>query len=579
MWPWGLLRRQVLGVNMIGRLRAVAVNGSTLLMLFLPSGLVLAQIAREETIDANEFAARCDSGGFTLSDNLRVRGGIASLGECSVTVGSFHLVIQDAQFSVSGPLNVAAQPDGELHVQNSQFVQSAEVKAPLNVIFRPHRSRLENTVLDFVGLVTVGSGAADNGENIVHNCRLRSREAKIHIGSSGRGEEGHTEVKGSELWAAVEISIDASPQVPHGRGDVLVEGNTIVSQGTIIIDTGEDGRTRVRRNGDGEGGGIYSTGTTMIFSGAGGETQVNGNRLLANQGLEIFSGERTTVRRNNFSDGGPVLIRGPRCHASHNIPEVVCEAQSIDAVEFAKRCAQAQGHLSIDADLVVEGGVAEIAECRVALAAVRLDFRGVEFAASGFFMIDGQPDGEIRVERSRLIQSPVVREPVNILLRAHHLGLRTTVLDFLGTVHLETGAADRGQLQVESSVLRSSTGDIHLGSSGRGLHGSTVVKDCELFAATDGISILASAIAPHGAGRIQVEESYLQSPGTIVIQTSEDGRTTVNENRIIAEEEATISSGGRTRVNRNNFVGSGDITINGPSCEARGNVPEVECSG
>jgi len=42
---------------MIGRLRAVAVNGSTLLMLFLPSGLVLAQIAREETIDANEFAA------------------------------------------------------------------------------------------------------------------------------------------------------------------------------------------------------------------------------------------------------------------------------------------------------------------------------------------------------------------------------------------------------------------------------------------------------------------------------------------------------------------------------------------
>ena len=65
----------------------------------------------------------------------------------------------------------------------------------------------------------------------------------------------------------------------------------------------------------------------------------------------------------------------------------------------------------------------------------------------------------------------------------------------------------------------------------------------------------------------------------MVIQTGEDARTTVIENRIIAEEEATISSGGRTRVNRNNFVGSGDITINGPSCEARGNVPEVECSG
>src|SRR5262249_54721432 len=159
-----------------------------------------------------------------------------------------------------------------------------------------------------------------------------------------------------------------------------------------------------------------------------------------------------------------------------------------------------QGHLSIDADLVIEGGVAEIAECRVTLAAVRLDFRGVEFAASGFFMIDGQPEGEIRVERSLLTQSPAVREPVNILLRAHHLCLRASILDFLGTVHLETGAADRGHLLVESSVLRSSTGDVHLGSSGRGQYGSTVVKDCELFAAVDGISILASALAPQGAG-------------------------------------------------------------------------------
>src|SRR5262249_48443978 len=238
---------------MTGRLREVVLGGSTLLMLFGAPDLVVAQIASEETIQADELAARCESGAFTLMDNLRVRGAAASLGECSVTVGSFRLVIEDAEFSVSGPLNIAAQPDGELRVANSQFVQSEEVKAALNVIFRPHRSRLENTVLDFVGLVTVGSGAADNGENIVQNCRLRSREAKIHVGSSGRGERGHTEVKGSELWAAVEISIDASPQVPHGRGDLLLEGNTIVSQGTIIIDTGEDGRTRVRRNGGGEG--------------------------------------------------------------------------------------------------------------------------------------------------------------------------------------------------------------------------------------------------------------------------------------------------------------------------------------
>jgi hypothetical protein len=117
-------------------------------------------------------------------------------------------------------------------------------------------------------------------------------------------------------------------------------------------------------------------------------------------------------------------------------------------------------------------------------------------------------------------------------------------------------------------------------------------------------------MAPHGAGLIHVEYSRLESPGTILIQTGEDGRTsvhrnrgvsergltgihagttlsilsgkagetTVNENRIIAEEEAAISSGGRTRVRENNFLGSGDITIDGPSCEARHNLPEVRCA-
>lgn len=285
-------------------------------------------------------------------------------------------------------------------------------------------------------------------------------------------------------------------------------------------------------------------------------------------------------------------------------------AESIDAEEFAKRCAQAQGHLAIDADLLVEGGSAEIAECRIQLGAARIDFRDVEFAAIGFLMIDGQADGEIRVERSLIIQSPSLTKPVNILLRAHHLRLDATTLDFVGTVHLETGAADRGQLHVESSLLRARAGDIHIGSSGRGRDGSSVMRHCELVAGFDGISILASAMAPRGAGRIRVEQSCLESPGPIVIQTGEEGRTrvhrnrcvsergltgihagttvnifsgkagetTVDENRIVAEEEAAMSSEGRTRVRENNFVGSGGITIEGPSCEARRNVPDVTCS-
>lgn len=295
-----------------------------LLMLFVAPALATTQSAPEETVDAVEFAARCDSGGFTLVDNLRVHGGTASLGECFVTVGNFQLTIEDAEFSVSGSFNIAAQHEGELRVERSQFVQSEEVTQPLHIIFRPHRVRLEDTVLDFVGIVTVGSGAADNGRNTVHNCRLRSREAFIHIGSSGRGVGGRTEVEDSELSAATEISIDASPLASHGRGELLVEGDTIVSQGTILIDTGEEGRTQVRRNRGAEGGGIYSAGTTMIFSGSGGETRVDENRLLANETLEIFSGDRTTVTRNNLSDSGTVIIRGPRCRTRDNTPDVHC---------------------------------------------------------------------------------------------------------------------------------------------------------------------------------------------------------------------------------------------------------------
>ncbi len=285
-------------------------------------------------------------------------------------------------------------------------------------------------------------------------------------------------------------------------------------------------------------------------------------------------------------------------------------AELINAEQFAERCSKAQGHLAIVTDLHVEGGATEIAECRVTLGAARLDIRDAEFAATGFFMIEGQPNGDLRVERSVLIQSAAVNEPVNVLLRAHQLRLHATTIDFLGTVHLETGAADRGELQVEGSLLRSLGGDIHIGSSGRGREGNTVVKHSELIASADGISILASAQAPHGAGRIHVEENSIVSAGTIAIQTGEDGRTkvsrnsrvseqgstgihagttlsivsgeagetTVDQNRIVADEDATILSGGRTRALQNDFVGIGDITIAGPRCVARRNLPEVACS-
>lgn len=116
------------------------------------------------------------------------------------------------------------------------------------------------------------------------------------------------------------------------------------------------------------------------------------------------------------------------------------------------------------------------------------------------------------------------------------------------------------------------------------------------------ISILASSLETGGRGEVTVEDSALDSSGTMTLQTGDEGRTEVRENsglhaagtitiisgragktvahdnRIVGEESSHILSSGRTSVQENDFTGSGSVSIEGPRCRARNNIPAVECT-
>jgi hypothetical protein len=276
-------------------------------------------------------------------------------------------------------------------------------------------------------------------------------------------------------------------------------------------------------------------------------------------------------------------------------------AESLSAEEFARRCADAGGNLTLDQNVRVDGGSAELDECQVTVGSFRLEINRARLSSTGFLRVFGESGGEIRVVHSALAQSEQAAGPMNILLRAHRVLIEATTLDFSGTVHLETGQDDRGEVHVVNSTLRSSAADIHIGSSGRGHEGRTRIEESRLSAEVD-ISILSSSLQTAGRGEVTVEDSALDSSGTMTLQTGDEGRTEARENssmhaagaltiisgsagktvardnRIVGEESAHILSGGRTNVQENDFTGSGGVSIEGPRCQARNNVPAVECT-
>ncbi len=295
--------------------------GIWLAMTSLATRTALAQ----ESITAEAFAARCaDAGGtLTLTENLQVVGGSAELGACHVDLGPFRLEMQQVCFSSIGSLFIdGGLGGGELRIEHSQFSQSEGAEQPVNIDLIAFRLRVRDTTLDFFGHVILRGGDLDRSDVLVEEGRFRTRSATVlHIGASGRtSHQGRITVRDSELISEGEISIQASFPPSRGQGRVLIEGSTLVARGTILLRTGEEGRTEIRGNRQG----IQSDGTVTITSETGGRVEVDENRILATDGTEIRSGGRTRVTENNFSAGGPVLIQGHHCRARDNIPDVRC---------------------------------------------------------------------------------------------------------------------------------------------------------------------------------------------------------------------------------------------------------------
>src|SRR5262249_34480515 len=93
--------------------------------------------------------------------------------------------------------------------------------------------------------------------------------------------------------------------------------------------------------------------------------------------------------------------------------------ESVSAAEFAARCLASGGNLTLEQNLVIDGGVAELDECRVTAGSFRLKIEHARLSSNGFLRVFGESGGEICVEHSILTQSDKAIGPVNILLRAH----------------------------------------------------------------------------------------------------------------------------------------------------------------
>ena len=285
-----------------------------------------------------------------------------------------------------------------------------------------------------------------------------------------------------------------------------------------------------------------------------------------------------------------------------SVEPAVRAQETVDVQELVTRCADAGGVLTLHTDLRVEGGAAETGACRILLDFCRLFLVGVELSASDFFVVDGQPGGELQIDHSILSRSDEEGPAVDILLRAHHFNIESTVVDFDGSIHLETGMGDQGVVHVESVILRSRSKDLRVGASGNFDQGTNIVLSSTLLAATD-INITASFNTPGlRGGYVSVQESSLIAGGSISLQTgdagrtqvrgngvlratgpitllsSEESRTIVDQNRIAGDDPVQISSGGLTSVSGNIFLRGSSVEIDGPLCVSSGNFPPVECS-
>ena len=288
--------------------------------------------------------------------------------------------------------------------------------------------------------------------------------------------------------------------------------------------------------------------------------------------------------------------------------------EAIRASEFAARCAAAGGNLTLDRNLRVEGGVAEMGACTIALRSSRLFIRHAELSFTEDFTVRGEGRSEIHINQGSLYQSDRVDGAVNIRLQANMVQIQDSQLSFSGDVRLlaDGDRLDRGMAWVEASELYSLGGEILITASRNASEGKISIEGSKLFAETD-ISLLAGDRENGLKGHIEVTDnaivawhrinfitgkcSYIgvqennsrtleldqvftgiYAMATLTIACGDESETEVFDNRILAQEAASISTGEHTSVQRNNFQGSGPIMVRGPRCETRQNTPEITCT-
>jgi len=190
--------------------------------------------------------------------------------------------------------------------------------------------------------------------------------------SGGELRFEHSQISQSER-AELAVNIDL---IAHR---LRAHDTTIDSFGHVILRGGDADRSDVLV----ESVRFRVRSPTVLHIGASGQTSHHG---------------RITVRDSELVSEGDVSIQ------ASFLPQRGDEA-TIDAQELVARCADAGGVLTLHTDLHVVGGAAQTEECHIVLDFSRLVIERIQLSATGFFLIDGQPGGELRIERSTLAQS------------------------------------------------------------------------------------------------------------------------------------------------------------------------------
>ena len=317
--------------------RAVLITGLWLVCL---SALV-PPLAAGETIRPEEFAGRCAAGTVTLTQDLKVAQGFASLsGGCTVVVPAFlKFETEDITLEIRDDFVVHGAEKSQIIVAQSHIIQAgvpySETPAAvrLTVEGREGLVKVQQSFLIVDREVLLQAGGGEKGTVIIQESEVRSYLQNIQVLASRNHSEGKSEVSESVLFAEGHILVAAGDQRNGDRGEAKLQESAAVAWQDVRVLSGHRGKTIVQQDDHdwrievlGETyAGIYAMGRFAAASGRDGETIVQENVVHGHDGVSITSGRKTVVQQNNFTDSDPIHVHSDgQCDVSGNMPVVQC---------------------------------------------------------------------------------------------------------------------------------------------------------------------------------------------------------------------------------------------------------------